>query len=72
MPTMENIAISVSRAPSWRSERTEMCEHKGIGHPDSLCDGAVEAAAHACAAPTLTPMAQSSISTWTRRYSSVA
>ncbi len=22
-----------------------MCEHKGIGHPDSLCDGAVEAAA---------------------------
>jgi len=44
---MENIAISVSTTPSWWSERTEMCEHKGIGHPDSLCDGAVEAAAQA-------------------------
>lgn len=47
MPTMENIAISISSGPPWRGEQTEMCEHKGIGHPDSLCDGAVEAAAHA-------------------------
>jgi len=46
MPTTENIAISVSRASRW-IEPTEMCEHKGVGHPDSLCDGAVEAAAHA-------------------------
>ncbi|KAF7961794.1 S-adenosylmethionine synthetase [Cupriavidus sp. UYMU48A] len=45
MPTTENIAISVSSAPSWWMESTEMCEHKGVGHPDSLCDGAVEAAA---------------------------
>ncbi|QBY55727.1 methionine adenosyltransferase [Cupriavidus oxalaticus] len=47
MPTMENISISISSRPSWRGEPTEMCEHKGIGHPDSLCDGAVEAAARA-------------------------
>ena len=47
MPNAKAIAISISNTPSWRSERTEMCEHKGIGHPDSLCDGAVEAAAHA-------------------------
>lgn len=46
MPT-ENIAISVSTTPSRWIEQTEMCEHKGVGHPDSLCDGAVEAAAHA-------------------------
>ncbi|MBV8273242.1 MAG: methionine adenosyltransferase [Cupriavidus sp.] len=44
---MENIAIAVSTTPPWWSEQTEMCEHKGIGHPDSLCDGAVEAAAQA-------------------------
>ncbi|WP_011295951.1 methionine adenosyltransferase [Cupriavidus necator] len=47
MPTTENLVISVSSAPSWWTESTEMCEHKGVGHPDSLCDGAVEAAAHA-------------------------
>lgn len=23
--------------------RVEMCEHKGIGHPDSICDGVAEA-----------------------------
>lgn len=31
--------------------RAEMCEHKGIGHPDSLCDGVAEAVSQAlCAA----------------------
>ncbi|MBU7008943.1 methionine adenosyltransferase, partial [Phosphitispora fastidiosa] len=25
----------------------EMCEHKGIGHPDSICDGAAEAVSRA-------------------------
>lgn len=30
-----------------RNLSTEMCEHKGIGHPDSLCDGAAEAASRA-------------------------
>ncbi|TPQ30650.1 methionine adenosyltransferase [Cupriavidus pinatubonensis] len=47
MPAAENIAISVSTAPLQWMGQTEMCEHKGVGHPDSLCDGAVEAAAHA-------------------------
>lgn len=47
MPTTENIALAISSVPSRPREQTEMCEHKGIGHPDSLCDGAVEAAARA-------------------------
>ncbi|WP_024302680.1 methionine adenosyltransferase [Pseudogulbenkiania sp. MAI-1] len=38
--------VSALPASSWMLP-TEMCEHKGIGHPDSLCDGAVEAAARA-------------------------
>ncbi|WP_029047150.1 methionine adenosyltransferase [Cupriavidus sp. amp6] len=46
MSTAGTIAISVSTAPGWIGP-TEMCEHKGVGHPDSLCDGAVEAAARA-------------------------
>lgn len=47
MLTSENIALSVSNAASQWDARTEMCEHKGIGHPDSICDGAVEAGARA-------------------------
>lgn len=47
MPTAGNMAISISCVPPQWHQHTEMCEHKGIGHPDSLCDGAVEAAAHA-------------------------
>lgn len=38
--------ISVTPEPA-RGLSTEMCEHKGIGHPDSVCDGAVEAASRA-------------------------
>lgn len=38
--------ISVTPPPA-QGLSTEMCEHKGIGHPDSLCDGAVEAASRA-------------------------
>ncbi|MGT2490294.1 methionine adenosyltransferase [Cupriavidus basilensis] len=47
MLTSENIALSVSNAASQWDARTEMCEHKGISHPDSICDGAVEAGARA-------------------------
>lgn len=47
MPTAGHIALSVKNGPSCWTEPTEMCEHKGVGHPDSLCDGAVEAAAQA-------------------------
>ncbi len=32
-------------------QRVEICEHKGIGHPDSLCDGVADAVSQAlCAA----------------------
>lgn len=27
----------------YRAREAEMCEHKGIGHPDSICDGVAEA-----------------------------
>ncbi|NQD37975.1 methionine adenosyltransferase [Permianibacter sp. IMCC34836] len=36
------IVIRVRPAEA-ESSTSEMCEHKGIGHPDSLCDGVVEA-----------------------------
>ena len=36
---------------SHAQRRAEICEHKGIGHPDSLCDGVAEAVSQAlCAA----------------------
>jgi S-adenosylmethionine synthetase len=42
-----NIAIS-SIPLSHRSRlQAEICEHKGIGHPDSICDGVAEAASQA-------------------------
>lgn len=41
-----NCVTSVTSIPA-QGLSTEMCEHKGIGHPDSLCDGAVEAASRA-------------------------
>lgn len=41
-----NCTISVTPGPA-QGLSTEMCEHKGVGHPDSLCDGAVEAASRA-------------------------
>jgi len=37
-----HITIRVRPAEA-ESNTSEMCEHKGIGHPDSLCDGVVEA-----------------------------
>ena len=38
-----------------RGERpVEMCEHKGIGHPDSLCDGVAEAVSRALCRAYLT------------------
>lgn len=47
--TMENEdnCIISSMPISSRNLPAEMCEHKGTGHPDSLCDGAAEAAARA-------------------------
>lgn len=42
---MDNIIVSAGPMVSPQNADTEICEHKGVGHPDSLCDGAVEAAA---------------------------
>ncbi len=39
--------IVVSRRPPDRVAPFEICEHKGIGHPDSLCDGVAEAVSRA-------------------------
>ena len=36
---------AASADPEWRP--VEMCEHKGVGHPDSLCDGVAEAVSRA-------------------------
>lgn len=37
-----DIVVTRSERP-YRTREAEICEHKGIGHPDSLCDGAAEA-----------------------------
>lgn len=42
-----NIAITSIPLSHKSRLKAEMCEHKGIGHPDSICDGAVEAASQA-------------------------
>ncbi|KWF26714.1 S-adenosylmethionine synthetase [Burkholderia diffusa] len=47
MSSTANIVVTVEPTAALRDARTEMCEHKGIGHPDTLCDSAVEAAARA-------------------------
>jgi S-adenosylmethionine synthetase len=45
-----DLIVSYTSAPV-DEQRTEICEHKGDGHPDSLCDGAAEAVSQAlCAA----------------------
>lgn len=56
--------IVVSRSPPDRVAPFEICEHEGIGHPDSLCDGVAEEVSRAFAAPTFAPMAPSSTTTW--------
>lgn len=35
--------IVITAHESFQVRQVEMCEHKGIGHPDSLCDGVTEA-----------------------------
>lgn len=40
--------VVTSVAPRDRfAQRVEICEHKGIGHPDSICDGVAEAVSRA-------------------------
>ncbi|HJV02892.1 MAG TPA: methionine adenosyltransferase [Burkholderiaceae bacterium] len=45
-----NIVVEASRGAGAPDGAVEMCEHKGAGHPDTLTDGACEAAARALAA----------------------
>jgi S-adenosylmethionine synthetase len=45
-----NIFVEQAAQPALDQRLVEMCEHKGVGHPDSLTDGACEAAAVALAA----------------------
>jgi len=47
--TTDRVTVAVQQAPPYRARPTEMCEHKGIGHPDTIADGACEAAALALA-----------------------
>jgi S-adenosylmethionine synthetase len=49
MSIARNIHIQAMPAPPRDEREVEMCEHKGIGHPDTLTDGACEAAAQALA-----------------------
>ena len=44
------IIVEAAAQPPLAERRLELCEHKGVGHPDSLTDGACEAAAVALAA----------------------
>jgi S-adenosylmethionine synthetase len=44
-----SITVQAAPEPRLSRRRVEMCEHKGVGHPDTLTDGACEAAAVALA-----------------------
>lgn len=43
------ILVEAAARPPLSEQRLEICEHKGAGHPDTLTDGACEAAATALA-----------------------
>ncbi|MFN0299751.1 MAG: methionine adenosyltransferase [Burkholderiales bacterium] len=43
------ILVEAAARPPLAERRLEICEHKGAGHPDTLTDGACEAAAPALA-----------------------
>jgi S-adenosylmethionine synthetase len=46
VPANPNITVAALPAPHAQLSN-EICEHKGTGHPDSICDGAAEAVSHA-------------------------
>lgn len=50
MGTMRNVVIETRPIECNDGRHIEICEHKGVGHPDTLTDGACEAAACALAA----------------------
>jgi S-adenosylmethionine synthetase len=47
MPDDSAFVITAIPAQMRPGPKVEICEHKGIGHPDSICDGAAEAVSHA-------------------------
>lgn len=44
MPSMRKPIIELVNCPSVFEQAVEMVERKGVGHPDSICDAALEAA----------------------------
>jgi len=40
----DDVTFAITSVPAYvrSAARTEVCEHKGIGHPDSICDGVAE------------------------------
>lgn len=51
IPYARNVIVQEKSRPGRHGDlRVEMCEHKGVGHPDTIADGACEAAARALAA----------------------
>lgn len=57
-PVRPSISVQAAARPPLSRRTVEMCEHKGIGHPDTLTDGACEAAAVALAGAYLTAFGQ--------------
>jgi S-adenosylmethionine synthetase len=47
MGTVRNVFIQARRSAGSAERPIEMCEHKGVGHPDTITDGACQAAARA-------------------------
>jgi len=47
MSTRSRFVVTHCRIARATEQSAEICEHKGIGHPDSLCDGAAEAVSRA-------------------------
>lgn len=45
----DDVTFVITSEPAYERSRArvEICEHKGIGHPDSICDGAAEAVSRA-------------------------
>lgn len=48
MKSLDDMIIITYLPVKQRSaSKPEICEHKGIGHPDSICDGVADAVSHA-------------------------
>lgn len=45
--SLDDVIAIAARSARREPSAAEVCEHKGIGHPDSICDGVAEAVARA-------------------------